>query len=163
MMQPGIKNLPGPSGRAMLLFSTFLLTRSILMKPRAFVPALLAVGLLYLASASNVQAFELLDNMESLGCGCNAPVASCCAPKPCCRRPLIQRCCKPRCCRQPLFQRCCKPKCCAPKPRCCSPKPRCCSPKPRCCRPKRCWKPLFQRCCKPVRKSCCAPAPSCCG
>ena len=71
------------------------------MRLRALLPALLAIGLLFAATASSASALELLNRFRSInnnmsfggGCGCGAPemgadcgcapVADCCAPKRC--------------------------------------------------------------------------------
>lgn len=156
------------------------------MRCRSFLPAVIAVGLLCLASASNASAFELLNRMMGGGggcggCGCDAAPAcgcdiapscgcevSCCAPK--CREP---RCCRqPRCGRVHLHRHCCAPTCgcettcAAPAPTCgCDAAPACgcdscCEPKcrqPRCCR-ERCRPSLLD--CLRACRSCCQP--TCC-
>ncbi len=70
------------------------------MKSRAIVTAVLAAGLIYLASAGS--AFAGL--LGGGGCGsepsCCAPEPTCCAPAPkCCKEPRCKksRCCKPAC------------------------------------------------------------------
>jgi hypothetical protein len=149
------------------------------MKSRMLLPALVAVGLLCMVSASNASAFELLNRVlygHDGGCGCDAaPTCGCdngcntgcrtrCRPERCHRT----RCCAPKCgcevtCAAPA-PKCgcdndCAPKCCR-EPRCC--RERCCR-EPRCCRD-RCHR---NRCCENTcgcEATCAAPAPKCgCG
>lgn len=189
------QKLFGAGGLAAVTFhieAVFRIKGALPMKSRTMLPALVAVGLLCIASASNASAFELLNRLSGGACGCDAaPACGCdnvCAPK-CCREPR----CRPERCRPHLhieLHRCCKPACepkcgcettcAAPAPKCgcevascCQPKcrePKCCKParEPRCCKPKCCREP---RCCKPACKptcgcdtGCAAPAPKCgCG
>ena len=143
------------------------------MKSRIFVPAFLAVGLVWLSQAPSARAYDILDDSAYLisqdgevqvegediiveGDMIQGNGACCAKKKSCCRPRLLSglfagRCCpKPKCAPKPM---CCpKPKC-APKPRCC-PKPKSCCP-----RPKRC----FNLCMPKLFNRCCDAKPSCCG
>jgi hypothetical protein len=149
------------------------------MKSRLLLPALVAVGLVWSATASSASAFELLNRTffggaYLGGCGCDvAPTCGC--EKSCKTR------CRPERCHH--HNRCCRPDRCAPKcgveVTCAAPAPKCgceadpCARKcrePRCCREK-C--PREPRCCKTrtrcepkcgAEPTCAAPAPKCgCG
>lgn len=81
------------------------------MKSRAIFTALLAAGLVYLASVSSAEAG--LRSFGGEGCGCEpkccAPEPTCCAIEKCCRSHHGRRCCKPAC----------EPKCgCGAEPTC---------------------------------------------
>jgi hypothetical protein len=144
------------------------------MKSRVFLPALLAVGLIYLVSATDARAGA---------CGyepaCGAPV-TCCEPAPSCgcRRPCLLdrlrdhlnrlKCCRPSCC---------EPVCCDPEPACgCAAEPACgCDAEPDCgCghSRRRCGGLLQHlrhklnrsRCCDSCEPACGSPEPYCgCG
>ncbi len=100
------------------------------MKIRAIIPAVLAAGLIYVASASSASAFGLLDRVMyggDPGCCAEAKCAvepSCCTPEPTCCGPrrhhrrhwLKNNCCEPKC------EVVVEPKCCAPEPTCCGPR-----------------------------------------
>jgi hypothetical protein len=133
------------------------------MKSRSMLTAALAVGVLYLAAASNAQAFDLLDRMLNThgGCGCEA-APTCCEPDHCGMR------------RVGLFQRlasrhqCCQPACgvepaCPPAPVCCEP----CAPRRpglldhlRACRPSGCAAACDPKC--GVEPACCDPCDTGC-
>src|SRR5688572_16916939 len=78
----------GASGLVRVLFHTlrqFRIQGALPMKSRALLPALFAVGLLCLASASNASAFELLNRlMLSSGGGCGCEVSCGCDTAPAC-------------------------------------------------------------------------------
>ena len=150
------------------------------MKSRTMLPALVAVGLLCLASASSASAFELLNRMVYGGgsCGCDA------APTCGCDNGCDDGCCKTRCRKERCHHhrnRCCdnscgcEVTCAAPAPKCGCDVSDCCQPKcrePRCCRERcrhhRCHRDRCGRgCCDNscgCEPSCGAPAPKCgCG
>lgn len=159
------------------------------MKCRTILPALFAVGLLCLVSASNASAFELLNRVLAAGggaggcgcesvCGCDvAPTCGCdngCKTR--CHRERChrERCGRDRCHRDRCNNTCgCEPKCAAPAPVCgCEPKCGCdngCKTRGHRCHRNRCG----DRCgrnscgCEPkcgAEPTCAAPAPTCgCG
>ena len=122
----------GTSGLAAVLFHTlspFSDQGALPMKSRMLLPALFAVGVLCLASASNASAFELLNRLMysggGAGCGCDnvcgcdaAPACGCdngCGRARCCLDRCRERCRKIRCCENTCG---CEPKCGAPAPSC---------------------------------------------
>lgn len=143
------------------------------MKIRAITPAVLAAGLIYVASASNASAFGLLDRVMYGG------EAGCCAETTCAVEPKCSwepTCCAPRRHRCHRFRNnCCEPKC-AVEPTCCGGRHHrrwfaksCCEPtcepkcavEPTCCAPRRHHCRRFRNnCCEPkcaVEPTCCAP------
>lgn len=126
------------------------------MKSRMILPAGLAVGLLFLVSASSAQAGLLGDQ-------------GCCEPTSCCEVTCCDPCCAPRvglvdrirakiaarrACRASCEPVCCEPVCCEP---CCDP---CCTPRVGLLdriRAKIAARRACRSCCEPV---CCEPA--CC-
>lgn len=150
------------------------------MKSRAVLPAVLAVGVLYLGAATNAHAFELLDRiLYAGGCGCEVE-PKCCAVEPrCCGLRLHwHRRCEPKCgvevtCGCGMEKACChRQRChrlhdwlhrCGCEPACgvepkCAVEPTCgCGAEKACCRPARCHR-LFDR----VRcKATCGCEPAC--
>jgi len=162
-----------------VVFSRFL--GALPMKMRILVPALVAVS--FVLTASNAQAFDLLNRLSGHGSCCEptccAPEPTCCAPEPTCCAPEpsccdADPCCKPRGHRLMGWLKsrlhrhrssCCEPVC-APEPTCCAPEPTCCAPEPTCCAPEPCCKPhhrLFGWLKRGCKSSCCDSVCDSCG
>lgn len=134
------------------------------MRCRSFLPAVIAVGLFCLASASSASAFELLNRMMGGGyggcggCGCDA-VATCgCDVAPSCG--CDNDCCQPRCRPQRCHHRChhrrnCCPTTCGCETSCGAPAPTCgCDAAPSCGCDNDCCQPRCRQRCRPSLLDC---------